>query len=85
MIRKYASYDCVSADKYGKRPVSLGLRFYECYHVCFILVQITDCLTIIYFVQVKSIEETCYAESLLPVDACASFRDSLYTDCRLFD
>ena len=42
-------------------------------------------MTIIYFVQVKSIEETCYAESLLLVDACASFRDSLYTDCRLFD
>ena len=34
---------------------------------------------------VKSTEETCYAESLLPVDACAAFRDSLYIDCRLFD
>lgn len=54
MIRKYASYDCVSADKFGKRPI-------------------------------KSIEETCYAESLLPVDACASFRDSLFNDCKFFD
>ncbi|XP_066343358.1 uncharacterized protein [Miscanthus floridulus] len=30
---------------------------------------------------VKSIEETCYAESLLLDDACASFRKSLDTDC----
>jgi len=38
MINKYASYDRVSGEKYGKRPVSLGLRFYKCCHVCFVLV-----------------------------------------------
>ena len=42
MIKKYASYDCVSADKFGKRTVSLGLRFYKCCDVCFVLVEITD-------------------------------------------
>ena len=38
MINKYASYDHVSGEKYGKRSVSLGLRFYKCCHVCFVLV-----------------------------------------------
>ena len=42
MIKKYASYDCVSADKFGKRPISHGLRFYECCDDFFVLLEITD-------------------------------------------